>query len=103
MMELDRDQLQNDILDLYQREHDALGEEGTNKLLDNGKGWDLSGTLVDGGVLVFPHAGVEDCGHQIAACVHACLDSGAERVLVVSVLHASTDEMQDAINNSPIH
>jgi len=46
--------------------------------------------------LVFPHAGVADCGHQIAACVHACLDSGADRVLLVSVLHAFTDEMQDA-------
>jgi hypothetical protein len=47
-------------------------------------------------VLVFPHAGVLDCGHQIAACVNACLDSGADRVLVISVLHAFTDEMEDA-------
>ncbi len=53
-------------------------------------------TLKAGGVLVFPHAGVADCGHQIAAVVHACLDSGADRVLVVSVLHALTDEYQDA-------
>src|SRR5690606_6024879 len=58
--------------------------------------WDLSETLRQGGVIVFPHAGVADCGHQIAAAVHACLDSGADRVLVISVLHAFTDEMQDA-------
>ena len=47
-------------------------------------------------MLVFPHAGVLDCGHQIAAVVQACLDSGAERVIGVSVLHAFTDEMEDA-------
>lgn len=37
-----------------------------------------------------------DCGHQIAAVVNACLDSGADRVVVVSVMHAFTDEMEDA-------
>jgi hypothetical protein len=96
MAELDRDQLQNDILAQYRQEHETLGEEGTNRLLDQGKQWDLSGTLNAGGVLVFPHIGVADCGYQVAACVHACLDSDADRVLVVSVLHAFTDEMQDA-------
>jgi hypothetical protein len=96
MVELDRDQLQNDILAQYWHEHEALGKDGTHRLLDQGKQWDLSGTLKSGGVLVFPHIGVADCGHQVAACVHACLDSGADRVLVVSVLHAFTDEMQDA-------
>ena len=95
-MELDRDQLQNDILELYRREHDELGIEGTLQLLEKGRQWDLSSTLAAGGVIVFPHGGVADCGHQIAAAVHACLDSGADRVLVVSVLHAFTDEMQDA-------
>jgi hypothetical protein len=95
-MDLDRDQLQNDILALYRKEHDALGVKGTLALLDKGRAWDLSGTLDSGGVIVFPHAGVADCGHQIAAAVNACLDSGADLVLVVSVLHAFTDEMQDA-------
>lgn len=95
-MDLDRDQLQNDILELYRREHDELGIQGTHELLDKGRQWDLSNTLNAGGVIVFPHTGVADCGHQIAAAVHACLDSGADQVLVVSVLHAFTDEMQDA-------
>jgi hypothetical protein len=95
-MELDRDQLQNDILAMYKKEHEDLGEAGTLELLERGRQWDLSGTLNAGGVVVFPHAGVAECGHQIAAAVHACLDSGAEKVLVVSVLHAFTDEMQDA-------
>jgi len=95
-MELDRDQLQSDILDLYQREQQALGEGGTLDLLERGRQWDLSGTLSAGGVIVFPHAGVADCGHQVAEAVHACLDSGADKVLVVSVLHAFTEEMQEA-------
>jgi hypothetical protein len=96
MMGLDRDELRRDIQRLYAEEHEALGVEGTLRLLERGRQWDLSGTLNAGGVLVFPHAGVADCGHQIAAVVHACLDSLADRVLVVSVLHALTDEMEEA-------
>lgn len=93
---MERDALQEAILALYHREHAELGERGTLDLLDRARQWDLSGVLRDGGVIVFPHAGVADCGHQIAAAVHACLDSGADRVIVISVLHAFTDEMQDA-------
>lgn len=95
-MELDREQLRREIHDLYRREHEALGEAGTMRQLEEARQWDLSGTLSAGGVVVFPHAGVGDCGHQIAAAVHACLDSGADRVLVISVLHAFNDEMEDA-------
>jgi hypothetical protein len=86
MTELDRVQLQKDILALYAREHAELGESGTKDHLERGRHWDLSGTLKNGGVLVFPHAGVADCGYQIAACVHAALDSGTDQVLVISVL-----------------
>lgn len=92
----DREQLQKDIWALYAREHAELGDAGTLEHLERGKQWDLSGTLSAGGVLVFPHAGVKDCGYQIAACVHAALDSGAKRVLVISVLHAFTEEMEQA-------
>ena len=95
-MELERDALQEAILKQYAEEHAALGKQGTLALLERARAWDLSETLRKGGVIVFPHAGVADCGHQIAAAVHACLDSGADRVLVISVLHAFTDEMQDA-------
>jgi hypothetical protein len=95
-MKLDRDQLQKDIQRLYAEEHAALGDEGTLHLLERGAQWKLGDTLSRGGVLVFPHAGVQDCGHQIAAVVHACLDCGADTVLVVSVLHAFNDEMEAA-------
>ena len=93
---MERDELQKKILADYAAEHDALGEAGTLALLERGRAWRLGPTLAAGGVLVFPHAGVADCGHQIAAAVHACLDSGADRVLVISVLHAFTPEMEDA-------
>ena len=96
MMKLDRDKLQDDIHKLYREEHEALGEAGTNRLLEAGRQWDFSETLRAGGVIAFPHASVADCGHQIAAAVHGCLDSGLERVVVISVLHAFTDEMEAA-------
>lgn len=95
-MELDRDQLQKDIHALYDREHAELGEAGTLRQLEEARQWDLSSTLSAGGVVVFPHAGVLECGYQIAAAVNACLDSGADRVLVISVLHAFTEEMEAA-------
>ena len=70
-MELERDALQEAILKQYAEEHAALGKQGTLALLERARAWDLSETLRRGGVVVFPHAGVADCGHQIAAAVHA--------------------------------
>jgi len=99
-VELERDQLQKDIIELYTREHKELGNFGTAYHLGRGyelaKQFDLAKTLQNKGVLVFPHAGVQDCGYQIAACVHAALDSGADKVLFISVLHAFTEEMEQA-------
>jgi hypothetical protein len=95
-MKLDLNQLQKDIHEQYARQHVELGDSGTLEHLERARQWDFSGTLRDGGVLVFPHAGVQDCGYQIAACVQACLDSGADKVIVISVLHAFTDAMEQA-------
>ncbi len=95
-MELDRDALQKKVHEMYAREHAELGEAGTIKHLERGREWRLAETLSAGGILVFPHAGVHDCGYQIAACVHAALDSGADKVVVLSVLHAFTAEMEAA-------
>ncbi|MCU0490075.1 MAG: hypothetical protein MUD01_00600 [Chloroflexaceae bacterium] len=93
---MNRTQLQAEIHALYNAEHAALGEAGALRQLEQARQWDLVPLLRAGGVLVFPHAGVADCGHQIAAAVHACLDSGADTVLVVSVLHAFSEEMEQA-------
>ena len=95
-MTTDRSRLREEIHTLYAAEHAALGEAGALRQLEQARQWHLAPTLRKGGVVVFPHAGVADCGHQIAAAVNACLDSGADRVLVISVLHAFTDEMEAA-------
>ena len=76
--------------------HARLGPEGAARLLAAGHAWDLAPTLRAGGALLFPHVGVEKCGHQIGAAVHACLDCGADTVLVLGVLHALTDELEEA-------
>jgi hypothetical protein len=73
-----------------------LGPDGAARLLDAGRRWDLARVLSDGGALVFPHVSLEVSGHHAAAAVHASLDSGADRVLVLGVLHALTDELEDA-------
>ena len=96
IMDLDRNALQKQVHELYAREHEELRESGTVEHLERGRQWQLSGTLSEGGVLVFPHAGVHDCGYQIAACVHAALDSGAEKVVLLSVLHAFSQAMENA-------
>ncbi len=57
---------------------------------------DLAKTLDDGGALLFPHVGIATGGHQIAAVVDAILQSKADRVIVLGVLHARTEELERA-------
>lgn len=95
-MKSDYEQLRRDLHRMYQQEHDALDREATFRLLEEGRQWNLTPTLEAGGVVVFAHAGVQDCGHQAAAAIHACLDSGADRVLLVCVLHSLSEEMEEA-------
>ncbi len=73
-----------------------LGPDGAHRLLDAGRAWCLAPALKAGGAVIFPHAGIETCGHLIAAAVHAALDTDAERVLVIGVLHALTPELETA-------
>jgi len=95
-MSLDRKKLQSYIHEMVERERVEVGQRGAHELLDRGKQWKLADILKQGGTILFPHAGLADCGQHMAAAVHACLDSGADKVLVVGVLHALTDEMQAA-------
>ncbi len=64
--------------------------------MDAGRQWDLAPILRSGGTIIFPHASLTICGHQIAAAVHAALDCGAETVVAIGVLHALFDELKDA-------
>jgi hypothetical protein len=95
-MKLDRPALGVYIANSFAAERAKLGERGIDELLERGRTWRLAPTLQAGGAVVFPHANLDACGHQIAAAVHAGLDSGADRVLVVGVLHALTDELEAA-------
>jgi len=78
------------------QDQERLGEEGVRRLLDAGRAWNLAPVLAAGGALIFPHTSIAACGHQVAAAVHACLDSGARRVLAIGVLHALTQELEEA-------
>jgi hypothetical protein len=93
-MTLDRTALRTSINELYRRDLEQLGEDGTYRMLDDARQWDLSGTLADGGVVSFAHVNVADCGLHVAAAVNAALDAGADTVLAISVLHAFTVEME---------
>ena len=76
--------------------HRTIGDAGAERLMDESRRWDIGYILKGGGTLIFPHATLEVCGHQIAAVVNACLDSGTETVLALGVLHALTPELQAA-------
>jgi hypothetical protein len=73
-----------------------LSELEISRLLDAGRAQNLAPLLKEGGTVLFPHATLTVCGHQIAAAVHACLDCGAARVLALGVLHARTEELEEA-------
>src|SRR6266446_1234081 len=82
--------------DIYQEERHALSREEIDAILDAGRAWELSKWLSSGGVALFPHTYLSACGPYIAACVHGALDSGADHVLALGVLHSSTDELSAA-------
>jgi len=93
MTDLDRTDLRTSINELYARELEELGDR-TYEMLDEARQWDLTPTLVNGGVVTFGHVNVGDCGVHVAAAVNAALDSGADTLLAISVLHAFTEEME---------
>lgn len=93
MTDLDRTELRTSINALYRRELEDLGDR-TYEILDKALRWDLEPALSGGGVVTFAHVNVADCGLHVAAAVNAALDSGADTVLAIGVLHAFTPEME---------
>lgn len=89
-------QLKEAFLQKFQRHAADLGREGLHRILDEGRKWDISETLKKGGSAVFPHALLKDCGHQIASVVHSCLDSGADQILALGVVHNLNEEIREA-------
>ncbi|HEX6220113.1 MAG TPA: hypothetical protein VF115_03375 [Acidimicrobiia bacterium] len=98
MTDLDRTDLRTSINQLYARELEELGDR-TYAMLDEARQWDLSPTLANGGVVTFAHVNVGDCGVHVAAAVNAALDTGADTLLAIGVLHAFTEEMELARRN----
>lgn len=82
----------------YYDEPKLLGVEGVNVILDKGKKWgaELANTLNLGGAVIFPHTFLSQFGYQIAAAVHAILDSGADQALILGVLHPMSDSLMQA-------
>lgn len=93
MTSLDRTGLRTKVNDMYARELAELGDE-TFQMLDEARKWDLAPALSAGGVVTFAHVNVRDCGMHVAAAVNAALDSGADTVLAIGVLHAFTEAME---------
>lgn len=80
--------LSEGFVNLYWSDIGDLGEEGLFCALDAGRKWDVTRCLREGGSVIFPHAFIRNCGEQVAAAVHGCLDCGADQVLVLGVDHA---------------
>lgn len=76
--------------------HQKLSETQIDGFFRQAEKWDLSDTIRKGGSVIFPHSTIEVCGPFTAAAVRACLDSGADKVIVLGVLHALTDELNQA-------
>lgn len=72
----------------YRSQAAILGEEGLDRILEAGREWDISEEIRKGGSAIFPHTYLDQCGDQIAAVVHGLLDSGADQVLVLGVVHS---------------
>ena len=84
------------FLQKFQRHAAELGEEMLQHILDEGRKWDISETLRKGGSAIFPHSLLRDCGEQIASVIHGCLDSGADQILVLGVVHILNEELKRA-------
>jgi len=95
-MDLDRTALQVSINEMYRRDHESLGIDGTHRVLDEARRWNVSDILAGGGVVAFAHVAVADCGQHVAAAVNGALDTGADTVLAISVLHAFSEAMEVA-------
>lgn len=93
MTDLDRTTLRTSINELYRQELEALGDR-TFEMLDEARRWDVAPVLAKGGVVTFAHVNVGDCGVHVAAAVNGALDTGADTLLAISVLHAFTAEME---------
>ncbi len=97
---------QDSAMDLYLKERELLSADDVQAILDAGRRWSLSSLLASNGSAIFPHTYLSQCGDQVAAVVHGCLDSGADQVLVLGVLHPLSEELviarEKELNGEPL-
>lgn len=72
----------------YADERAQLGDRGLDALLEAAPHLALEGAAI------FPHARLRFCGEQVAAAARAVVDSGAEEVLALGVLHGARGQDQ---------
>lgn len=85
-----------EALNEYALERESLTEKEIHAILDAGKRWNLAPTFARGGSAIFPHTYIRECGHQIASVVHGLLDSNADQILVLGVLHPLNENLEIA-------
>ena len=69
-MKLNRVALRDWVHKEFAAERAALGTTGVAAILEAGKQWDLAPALNAGGAVVFSHAVLPACGHQIATAIY---------------------------------
>jgi hypothetical protein len=92
--------MKSNCFDEYEKERKRLMPHQIDDILASGKVASRKGRLAEclgsKGMVVFPHTYLHSCGAFIAAAVHAALDSGADQVLAIGVLHSLTPHMLQA-------
>ncbi len=77
--------------EFYAKEREELGTLGLDALLEQAPSVELSRALV------FPHTRLRHSGHLPAAAARAVLDSGADTVLALGVLHGGREQDAEVV------
>ena len=92
--------MKSNCFEEYEKERQGLEPHQIDDILVQGSAASEKGRLAEclahQGMVVFPHTYLYSCGTFIAAAVLAALDSGADQVLALGVLHSLTPHMLNA-------
>jgi len=81
-------ELKSNALRDYSIERASLTQDEISKILEQGKQWNFAKTLKNKGTAFFSHTYIRQCGAHAAAAVHSCLDTSADQILALGVLHS---------------
>jgi len=83
-------------LQVYKDEFDALTDEEIAEMQAEASKWTLAPTLIEHGVLLFPHVHIKDDGYMLIAVINAILDSKKSKVVALSIAHPRSAKLQKA-------